>query len=168
MIQFKRASAEAFFARARDRDAALFDRLMSRITRGLSNECWPCRGGCDGQPYGTIKARGKNLRAHRVMFELCYGPIRDGMSIMHVCDNPPCCNPSHLREVTHHENMIDRAQKDRGGDRRGVKNGRAKLSSEQVAEIRQSLDSTASLARRFGVSWTAIKYIRAGRNWRSA
>ncbi|MGH8260330.1 MAG: HNH endonuclease [Steroidobacteraceae bacterium] len=164
-MQFRRASAEAFFARARSRNSALFDRLMRRITRGSSIECWPSKGATSTQPYGVIKVGQRGRRAHRVMFELCYGSIAPGMSIMHTCDNPPCCNPSHLREATHHENMLDRARKHRGGDRHGEKNGRAKLTIEQVRVIRASGESLSVLAKRYGVTTTTISFIKIGTLW---
>lgn len=49
----------------------------------------------------------------------------------------------------------------------GTANPRAKLSEEDVAEIRRLRGqvSQAELGRRFGVSKTAIRYAQTGRNW---
>jgi hypothetical protein len=51
----------------------------------------------------------------------------------------------------------------------GDRNGRAKLSVEQIDSIRTRLaagETVAALAREFGVSWTAVKYIKTGRSWK--
>jgi hypothetical protein len=47
----------------------------------------------------------------------------------------------------------------------GEQSNSAKLTADQVAEIRVSSESTAQLARRYSVSWGAIYHIRTGRTW---
>jgi hypothetical protein len=87
--------------------------------------------------------------------------------VCHKCDNPKCVNPHHHFFGTRAENMYDRKSKDRYEPGEG--NGRAKLTEENVVDIRRrhaSGEKVASLAREFGVSWTAVKYAIKGRNWR--
>ena len=48
---------------------------------------------------------------------------------------------------------------------RGEQSNLAKLTADQVAEIRVSAEKTAQLARRYGVSWGTIAHIRTGRTW---
>lgn len=47
-------------------------------------------------------------------YELTKGHIPAGMIVMHTCDNPPCCNPSHLVLGTQAENLADMRAKGRG------------------------------------------------------
>ena len=51
--------------------------------------------------------------AHRVAYEHKHGPIPKGMVVMHLCDNPACCNPDHLTLGTNKENMYDSVLKGR-------------------------------------------------------
>ena len=37
----------------------------------------------------------------------------DGFVAMHICDNPSCCNPSHLVIGTHADNQTDKYKKNR-------------------------------------------------------
>lgn len=46
--------------------------------------------------YGVCGLNNKQYRAHRIVYEQTYGPIPSGLFILHTCDNPKCCNPSHL------------------------------------------------------------------------
>lgn len=64
--------------------------------------------------YGNIRNGASVVLAHRVAWELVNGPIPDGISVLHHCDNPPCCNVDHLFLGTHADNSADMISKGRG------------------------------------------------------
>lgn len=71
--------------------------------------CWPWLGGKITSGYGCIWSGMKeigNLPAHRVVWELVFGPIPPGLVIDHLCHNRGCCNPSHLEPVPPRVNAI--------------------------------------------------------------
>ena len=70
------------------------------------NECWPWTGAKSSQGYGYCKniVNGERLAHRRIWIEY-NGIIPDGCIIMHLCNNPSCCNHNHLRCGTHKENM---------------------------------------------------------------
>ncbi len=82
-----------------------------------AGECleWPRRNYLRGG-YGQVQWKSKSRRAHRVAYELVFGPIPPGLVIMHLCDNPPCVNPEHLRAATQVENLADMRAKGRARD----------------------------------------------------
>lgn len=56
--------------------------------------------------YGAIKVDGKNKKAHRVSYEMYVGePIANGLLIDHICHEPRCVRPEHLRVATHKLNV---------------------------------------------------------------
>ena len=56
---------------------------------------------------------GKNIRSHRLAYELDIGPVPNGMMLCHFCDNPACCNPWHLAPGTAKQNTQDMIAKGR-------------------------------------------------------
>jgi len=73
--------------------------------------CWEWQGSKDKRGYGLMRDGRRMRRAHIVMYEQKYGPVPDGKELDHfACDNPSCCNPDHVRAVTHAENMARYAQ----------------------------------------------------------
>lgn len=57
--------------------------------------------------YGALKINGKTVSAHRFAYLTFIGPIPNGYQLDHFeCNNPPCCNPYHLRATTPRENTL--------------------------------------------------------------
>ena len=89
---------------------------LARFSRKIQvndNGCWEWQGTKDSQRYGRLKVNGKPIFAHRFSYSIFKGPLQPGLCIMHTCDNPPCCNPEHLRQGTHGDNMRDKVNKGR-------------------------------------------------------
>ena len=78
--------------------------------------CWLWVGGKGLKGYGRIQEGGqgsKHLLSHRVSYEMHKGDIPSGLVVMHICDNPSCVNPEHLRVGTQSENILDAIKKGR-------------------------------------------------------
>ena len=131
------------------------------------DECWPWMAGKVGAGYGVMNCEGKDIRANRLAWELTYGPMPKGLCVCHRCDNPPCCNPKHLFLCTHADNMADMARKGRSAH--GERHRNAKLTVEQVLEIRRCYAQGAMLQRElaveYGVTQQQISLIVRGKNW---
>ena len=137
-----------------------------------SDGCWAWTGNKSRLGYGRISIGPKSLgyvQAHRLSWEMHNKQkIPDGLVVMHMCDNPECTKPEHLRVGTFKENTHDMISK---GRRRtvaptGEDNGKAILTEEQAREIKQSAESMASLARKFGVSPNCVRGVKIGRTWK--
>jgi hypothetical protein len=143
-------------------------RFQSLVGPPDKNGCLPWLGSISRSGYGQIKSRGKVWRAHRLAWELAFGPIPDATNILHHCDNRPCVNPAHLFSGGHPENVADRHLKNR--DARGEAHGMHKLTVDQVLRIRAEYDppecSLRVLAEEFGVSKAMVGYIVRRQNWK--
>jgi hypothetical protein len=90
--------------------------IMEHIFRRLrftDKGCWEWQGTRLETGYGLARYQGKYQSVHRVVFRLMKGKIKSGNVILHSCDNPPCCNPDHLSQGSHQENMDDMVSKGR-------------------------------------------------------
>jgi hypothetical protein len=149
---------------------ALVERFWKRVDK--SGDCWLWTGGKHDFGYGIFSpGRYTRIYAHRFSYELHYGPVPDGLYVLHRCDNPPCVNPAHLWLGTHLDNTADRHRKgrSRGHDLIGEDHPRAKLTAAQVHDIRERYASGQAsgvqLAREFGVRPTNISRIVLGQTW---
>ena len=133
-----------------------------------SFECWPWTAKRQPFGYGQLAVNGTNITAHRHAYQLIFGRVPDSLCVCHHCDNPPCCNPAHLWLGTHRENATDRTQKGRNSLFSREKNGSAKLTSEQVSEIRSraaSGESHRQIARDFPVCHQHIGKVITRETW---
>lgn len=141
--------------------------FWSKVNKsGGPDACWPWQAGCNQDGYGQMSWEGRTDRCHRIAYRLTHGLIPRRLCVCHTCDNPACCNPAHLFLGTHKENMLDRERKGRDSDHRGEKNGRAKVTDEQVAEIRRLYAlggfSQREIGERFGIGRTQVSNIVLG------
>lgn len=143
----------------------------SKVNVQQSTACWIWSKARNAAGYGTVGWLGKTYPTHRVAAYL-HGIIPTLESkdcILHSCDNPPCCNPAHLRAGTQAENMRDMVGRKRSNKARGEASGRAKLTAVQVKDIRERymLDEVTQsyLAKMFGVSTLAINSIVRRKTW---
>jgi hypothetical protein len=125
--------------------------LEKRYTVDEDTGCWLWVGKRTADGRGEFMRNGRRYYGYRVFYEMANGPIPEGLVIDHRCENPPCVNPEHLEAVPQRINA-----------RRG---GAAKLTEEQVAEIRASDELQRVLAERYGVAACTISNILAGRRW---
>jgi hypothetical protein len=134
--------------------------------------CYLWEGCTTKNGYGIIKHKQArhNNGAHRVAWELANGPIPDGLLVLHRCDTPLCVNPKHLFLGTHQDNMADMHAKRRGSKLRGEQKWNAKLTEDDVREIRAAYrngnTSRRKLAAQFGMSRTHIGNIVRGEKWK--
>lgn len=140
------------------------------------DSCWEWTGTRNSAGYGVIDCTNKNgrdrLRAHRVAYTMFVGDISDDLVVRHRCDNPPCCNPSHLLLGTKADNSADMVQRQRQGERpapKGQAHYRAVLTDEDVVLIRELGEqgwTQQALADRFGVCQTSVWRILRRKTWR--
>lgn len=149
------------------RRAPIAERYQHLVIQRGDDECWDWSGfKCRG--YGRIKIGNRSVGAHRVSYELANGPIPDGMTVLHRCDNPPCTNPSHLFLGTNSDNNRDRHQK--GRSVRGERAGRAVLTEAIVRRMRQAYaaggETHASIAAKFSANLSTTSGVLLRRSWK--
>lgn len=131
--------------------------------------CHVWTASCTRDGYGKIMIARKEKKAHRVAYEQVHGPIPEGFSVLHRCDNPPCVNPAHLFLGTQLDNVRDMHSKGRDRKARGESQHCAVLTADQIREIRNRCaagELQKDLAPEFGVGRGQIGYIVRRESWR--
>lgn len=111
-----------------------------------SDTCWLWLGAVDSRGYGVMGLGGRKLgvgRVHRLSWEMVNGPIPTDALICHHCDVKRCVRPDHLYLGTKQSNAADARDRhllSTGKQHpvpRGMAHWKAKLTDEQVADIRR-------------------------------
>jgi hypothetical protein len=148
------------------------ERLLRQVQKVGS--CWNFTGWKDKDGYGRFWLDGRNQSAHKASLTLFRGAVLDGLLVLHSCDNPSCVNPAHLSLGTQKDNIQQAIRRGRRAQvkppvRRGEKNARAKLTEQQVREIRVAYrPGVCGLAKRYGVTRSTIRSVATGRTWKHA
>ncbi len=127
-------------------ERAVLERFHGRL-RLTETGCWEWTGSRSPKGYGLLQKGHTERRVHRVAWELAHGPIPDGLHVLHLCHNPPCCRPTHLTVGTPRLNAEHSRER------------RRKLSPEQIQEARsrhEAGESFIALGRRYGVHSSTI------------
>lgn len=145
--------------------------FMGLVAVDQATGCWLWAGPRDDDGYGLVRRAGTQSRAHRVAIVLFHGtPIPAGMRGLHSCDNPPCCNPSHVYVGTQKQNMRDMVDRGRNVTRppHGEKSPHAKTTRKSVAlmrRLRAAGWTYVALAKRFRLSVVQVRLIVRGERW---
>ena len=63
----------------------------------MPSGCWEWQGGKISNRHGSFSLKQKRgYLAHRASWEFTFGPIENGLSCLHKCDNGICVRPDHL------------------------------------------------------------------------
>lgn len=94
------------------------ERVLARCTRDEKTGCLIWSGATFRYGYGNVRVLRRdgtwgNKGAHIVMWEHANGPVPAGRVLLHSCDRPACCEPSHLSPGTQKENLADMTRKGR-------------------------------------------------------
>lgn len=149
------------------------DRFWEKVNIKTELECWEWEGSKYYNGYGQFYKAPMKIVAHRMSYELTYGEIRNKkLLVCHKCDNRGCVNPNHLFLGTFIDNFIDMDNKNRRviGDTRGEKNGRAKLTVDDVLKIRKSYIrgqiSAKKLGEKYGIAESTCLRIINNQGWK--
>jgi len=146
--------------------------------------------------YGNFTADGTTVAAHRYSWVFHHGGIPEGLWVLHKCDVKRCVNPDHLYLGTHKDNTEDAVRRGRvaTGDRhrsktspetlprgdangmrkhpesvqRGELNKTARLTNEQVVEIRRLCGLKVrqrDIAAKFNVSQRTVWRVFHRKAW---
>lgn len=144
------------------------ERFWIKVKKGEGDACWEWIAGTTKTGYGQFLHGGTMVKAHRLSYELCVGPIPDGLWVLHRCDNRTCVNPAHLFLGNNDDNVADMMQK--GRNQKGEQNGMAKLTPELVKKIRSEYAETKTtygrLAKKYNVSTMSICRIVNRVDWK--
>ena len=136
---------------------------------GGPDACWEWRAARQRTGYGAVWFGRRVVQVHRVAWTLTNGPIPEGKLICHRCDNPPCANPAHLFLGMDDDNVRDKEQKGRANHAHSDARPSAKLTSDDVREIRRMLAGgllQQDIADRYGVDASQVSRIGSGHLWR--
>ena len=152
-------------------------RLLARRKIDPISNCWIWMGARSKTGYGWIGIGSRTnhsttcVHAHRLAAHLWLGLdlTRTDIHALHHCDNRACFNPDHLFLGSNADNVADRHTKGRTNPGRGEKVWTAKLTAEQVVQMRtmkaQTGQTDKEIGRAFGVTQAMASRIISRRAW---
>ena len=146
-----------------------------------TKKCWEWQGATFRKGYGNFHVPGLgNIGAHIVVWLVTHPAesLEPTDCVLHACDNPPCCRPSHVFKGTKKDNTQDAIRKGRfvsnlhlarGKELKGEDSPKAKLTNSDVITIRLARKlgyPQKPLAKRFGVRYQSIQAIEKRKSWK--
>ena len=129
--------------------------------------CWLWVGYYYGNGYGGFNTgKGCHTHAHRYSWRLHKGEIPDGMIVCHHCDNRSCVNPDHLFVGTYSDNANDMFAKGRNNTPRGERHAKAKLTEQDVYNIRADTRTLVEIGKQYGFDKSYVWKIKNRWHWK--
>jgi len=150
-------------------------RVFREVPGKMPTPCWEWPGHKSPKGYGMLGFQKKVWRVHRIFWELVNGSVSRHLEVCHHCDNPACYRLEHLFLGTHSDNIKDAKRKNRLRNPKGEEHGNAKLTDDQVLEIRKLYKPgrhysgkvlAKDVAKKFGISLHMVYRIVHRINWK--
>jgi hypothetical protein len=144
------------------------ERLFSKVKKH-PNGCWVWSG-ATAAGYGKIgrKRPMSPISVHRMSYMIHFGKIKDGLFVLHKCDNKLCVNPDHLFLGTQKDNIRDMRNKNRGT--KGENHPNSILTMKICRNIRKEYatgkTSLSILGRKYNICFQHVHDIVKNRIWR--
>ena len=146
---------------------------VKRMARGPAT--WPGRilKGSIKREYPSVAlyrdAERREYSVHRLVMAAFVGPCPEGNEVNHKDGIKANSYVGNLEYVTRSENVIHAVSIGTKRGMRGEKHPLAKLTEDDVRDIRKLLQiktvAQARIAEQFGVSYQTISYIASGKTW---
>jgi hypothetical protein len=128
------------------------------------NDCWNWKLSKTEFGYGRVRVNYSEYRAHRLALSINNKEdVPHEMCVCHRCDNPSCCNPTHLfigSKLDNTHDMIGKGRNKNPPIHLGENHPRSKLTSLEVTEIRNSRESSIILSKKYMASYSTIRRIK--------
>jgi hypothetical protein len=147
--------------------------FWSRVRLAHPDRCWLWTASVGSHGYGMFQSDTGLITAPRYAWTITYGPVPDGLFVLHTCDVRRCVNPHHLWLGTQADNVHDCMRKGRwvsnAGCRRGADFHTAKLTEADVVEIRRAHAAGSTykvIAAMYGIDRTNVGCIVRRQTWK--
>ena len=149
----------------------LIEKIQRHVT--IEGDCWEWHGCMQGS-IPTMKHKNGVSNVRRLVL-IDRGVPMKGFIATYTCGNPMCVNPEHTARSSRAQ-MNRRIMADMSSATNTLRSKRiaevkrrtdAKLSQDDVDQIRASSDTHQHLAARFGISKSIIGRIKRGEMWRT-
>jgi hypothetical protein len=139
--------------------------FWDKVEKKGPDECWPWKGFVKPSGHGLTSMKGALMHTSRKAWILTHGPIKDGLCVLHKCDNAICCNPAHMYLGTRIDNILDQWEQPAAADR-GPRNGRRFMLSDEQLELlwlmRKEGATLRACAEHFNIHFaTVARYVTA-------
>lgn len=143
------------------------ERFWSKVSVLSDDECWEWTRQRNAKGYGVFWANGKNVPAHNFALSLSCERIEGKRSAIHSCDNPPCCNPAHLRWGDHQDNSDDKVSRNR--QPKGEAHSRSILTDEdadKILKMRVDGYTVEEICQNLNLSKASATKVYCGLTWK--
>ena len=151
------------------------ERFWSKVDKRGPDDCWLWAGRLTNsnrnkEHYGRFDLADKSIMAHVFAFLNSGGILTDEKPlVLHACDNPPCCNPRHLRAGDAKDNADDMVARNRHKSLLGEQHPGHKLTEDQartVAKMLRDGHTQSAIGRLLGVTHATIYFLQAKKTWK--
>lgn len=145
----------------------MVDRFWDKVQKGDEESCWEWLAHTDRAGYGRYWEKGRMTRAHRyALNEISPVPFK-GAHCLHSCDNPRCCNPSHLSWGTDVDNKYDKVKK--GRHIKGETHPNSVYKNEiadSIIRLKMQGYNVREIADTLGLTVGGVMNVYVGRAWK--